>query len=230
MELMLRKIGFKKIYFVPVSGFNGDNLTEKSEKMVWYNGSTVVETLDSIEIDNLSMRPTNMPLRVPICGVYKIGGIGTVVVGTVKTGILKKGMKVIFAPGNLVSEVKSIQIHHKEVSEAIPGDYVGFTVDLDSKSIKRGCVAVDAVNPPSEIETFIAQVRIINHPGVIRVGYTPVISCQTANVACKFEKIEVNNIVHKDEGLKIGNDYIKTGGNASIVMRPTKPIFCEEFS
>ncbi len=104
-------MGYKieKITFVPISGWIGDNMTEPSEKMSWYSGSTLLQALDKLEPPK---RLTDKPLRLPIQDVYKIGGIGTVPVGRVETGVLKAGMIVNFAPTNLTSEVKTVEMHH----------------------------------------------------------------------------------------------------------------------
>lgn len=81
----LKKVGYKpaKIPFIPISGWNGDNMIEKSPNMEWYKGPTLLEALDSV---NPPKRPTEKPLRLPLQDVYKIGGIGTVPVGRVETG------------------------------------------------------------------------------------------------------------------------------------------------
>ena len=128
-------------------------------------------------------------MRIPIQDVYKINGIGTVPVGRVETGILRAGMQVKFAPTGVESEVRSVERHHEVLVEAIPGDNVGFNVrSLSTADIKRGYVAGDSKNsPPSEVENFTAQVIVMNHPGQIQNGYTPVLDCHTAHIACKFE-------------------------------------------
>ena len=107
----LRKVGFKsdKIDFVPISGWLGDNIVEPSENMPWYSGPTLLQALDKIQPPK---RMTEKHLRLPIQDVYKIGGIGTVPVGRVETGILKTGMVVNFAPTNLTSEVKTVEMHN----------------------------------------------------------------------------------------------------------------------
>lgn len=87
-------------------------------------------------------------------------GIGTVPVGRVETGILKPGMVVTFAPVNVTTEVKSVEMHHEALSEALPGDNVGFNVkNVSVKDIRRGNVAGDSKNdPPQEAACFTAQV------------------------------------------------------------------------
>lgn len=94
--------------------------------------------------------------------MYKIGGIGTVPVGRVETGVLKPGMVVTFAPAGLTTEVKSVEMHHEALQEAVPGDNVGFNVkNVSVKELRRGYVAGDSKNnPPRGAADFTAQVNI----------------------------------------------------------------------
>src|SRR5436190_14621843 len=135
----IKKVGFnpKSVAFVPISGWHGDNMIEKSSNMTWfkgwtketkagaYKGFTLLEAIDSIEPP---VRPSDKPLRLPLQDVYKIGGIGTVPVGRVETGIIKAGMVVTFAPANVTTEVKSVEMHHEQLEAGYPGDNVGFNV------------------------------------------------------------------------------------------------------
>lgn len=121
-------------------------MIERSDKMKWYKGPTMLEALDAIKPPK---RPSDKPLRLPLQDVYKIGGIGTVPVGRVETGIIKPGMVVTFAPVNLSTEVKSVEMHHEAMESAQPGDNVGFNVkNLSIKDIRRGMVAGDSKNDP----------------------------------------------------------------------------------
>merc|ERR1711973_518485 len=176
----LKKIGYNpdKVPFIPISGWNGDNMLEKSTNMGWFKGPTLLEALDSIRAPK---RPADKPLRLPLQDVYKIGGIGTVPVGRVETGVLKPGMVCTFAPSNITTEVKSVEMHHEQLKEAVPGDNVGFNIkNVSVKDIRRGHVCGDSKSdPPSNCEDFSAQVIVLNHPGKICQGYTPVLDCHT---------------------------------------------------
>lgn len=227
----LKKVGYNpdKIPFVPISGWHGDNMIEKSTNLSWFKGPTLLEALDAIIPPK---RPVDKPLRLPLQDVYKIGGIGTVPVGRVETGVLKPGMTVSFAPGNVSTEVKSVEMHHEALQEAIPGDNVGFNVKgLSTKDIRRGNVCGDAKNdPPRECENFFAQVIILNHPGQIQNGYCPVLDCHTAHIACKFS--EIKEKVDRRTGTVLEEEpkFVKSGDCAMVTLIPNKPMCVEVFS
>merc|ERR1712032_1488101 len=106
--------------------------------MPWYSGDTVLEALDKIDPPK---RPFDKPLRLPLQDVYKITGVGTVPVGRVETGIIRPGMLVAFAPANITTECKTVEMHHTQMEEAIPGDNVGFNVKgVSVKDVRRGNV------------------------------------------------------------------------------------------
>jgi len=234
LSKFLIKCGYKltdanEIPFVPISGWNGDNMVERSENMKWYKGPILLEALDAIKPPK---RPTDKPLRLPLQDVYKIGGIGTVPVGRVETGILKPGMTVVFAPAGCSTEVKTIEMHHEALESASPGDNVGFNVKgLSIKDIKRGMVAGDIkTDPPQKVASFTAQVIVLDHPNKIMAGYTPVLDCHTSHIACKFNKLlaalEKRTGKTKEENPK----SIKTGDAAIVELVPTKPMCVEAFS
>jgi len=231
----LTKTGYnvEKINFVPISGFNGDNMISKigdsgEDKMPWYKGPCLLEALDMVKAPK---RPVDRPLRLPLQDVYKIGGIGTVPVGRVETGIIKPGMVCTFAPSNVTTEVKSVEMHHESMPQATPGDNVGFNVkNVSVKDIRRGNVASDSKNDPAkEANNFTAQVIIMEHPGQISNGYTPVLDCHTAHIACKFlditEKIDRRTNKKTEDNPK----FVKRNDACKAILEPTKPMCVENF-
>jgi len=227
----LTKVGYKpkKIKFIPISGWNGDNMIDKSANTPWYDGPTLLEALDELKPPK---RPSDKPLRLPLQDVYKIGGIGTVPVGRVETGILKPGMVVTFAPPMISTEVKSVEMHHEALPQALPGDNVGFNVkNVAIGEVRRGNVAGDSKeDPPKGCESFNAQVIVLNHPGEIRAGYSPVLDCHTAHIACKFA--ELNSKMDRRSGkiLEENPKMIKSGDAAMVKMEPSKPMCVESFN
>lgn len=237
----IKKVGYnpKHVPFVPISGFNGDNMVKPSDNCPWYKGwekeiktkttgKTLLEAIDNIEPPS---RPTDKALRLPLQDVYKIGGIGTVPVGRVETGVIKAGSKhlvvafddysctdvrivvVTFAPAGVTTEVKSVEMHHEQLAQGEPGDNVGFNVkNVSVKEIRRGNVAGDSKNdPPKGAESFNAQVIVLNHPGQIGAGYAPVLDCHTAHIACKFS--ELLEKIDRRTGKAIENSpkFVKSG-------------------
>ena len=227
MTKLMKMVGVKtdEVPFIPVSAYNGDNIKTLSGEMPWYKGPTLIQALDNLKVPE---KHTEKPLRLPIQDVYTITGIGTVPVGRVETGILKPNMKVMFEPSHVPGEVKSIEMHHEQMPQALPGDNVGFNVRGVAKNdIKRGDVAGPVDNPPSVAKSFTAQIVVLNHPSVITVGYTPVFHCHTTQTACRFVEL-IKSIDPKTGQTKAEHpDFLKTGDIAVVKLEPTKPMVIE---
>jgi len=248
----MKKVGFKigQCAFVPISGWHGDNMVEPTTNMAWYKGwekevpsadgksvldkkATGMTLKDAVNSINPPTRPNDSPLRLPLQDVYKISGIGTVPVGRVETGIIKPGMVVTFAPGDLSTEVKSVEMHHQEMPDgAKPGDNVGFNIkNVSVKDVKRGNVTSDSKNDPAKTcEFFEAQVIVLNHPGEIHAGYQPVLDCHTAHVACKFDTLLQKIDRRNNKVLEESPKMVKSGDAAMVKMVPSKPMCVEPFS
>ena len=110
VKSILMAIGFDlhSVIFLPLSGLTADNLHKKSDKLVWFNGPSLVQAIDLLPVPQ---RPFDLPLRMPIHACFKISGVGTVALGRIETGKMKPGMKVAFCPGVLVSECRTIEMH-----------------------------------------------------------------------------------------------------------------------
>jgi len=226
---LLKMIGYKieEIPFVPVSAFIGDNVVKKSDKMPWYKGQTLIETLDAYIKE--PEKPIAKPLRLPVQDVYSITGVGTVPVGRVETGVLKVNDTIVFEPSGVKGEVKSIEVHHQQIPEAKPGDNVGFNCrGVNKADVKRGDVVGHPNNPPTVVKEFTAQIIVLQHPTVITKGYTPVFHAHTESVACTISEIIAKVDPRTGAVIQEKPDFIKTGDAAKIKVTPTKPFVIEK--
>ena len=224
---VLKSVAFKmeNIQFIPTSALQGDNVAKKSDKMPWYKGKTLIEMMDEFKEPP---KLDNKPLRIPIQDAFNITGVGLVPVGRVETGVLKVGDKLTFMPTGAVGEVKSIEMHHEQLQQAVPGDNIGFNVrGLARSDVKRGDVAGLSSSPPTVAKEFTAQIVVLNHPTVITVGYTPVFHAHTAQVACRFDKILKQLDPKTGQLLKENPDFIKTGDAAVVKCVPIQPFVIE---
>ncbi|MCK4997594.1 translation elongation factor EF-1 subunit alpha [Candidatus Pacearchaeota archaeon] len=208
--------------FIAASALMGDNIANKSEKMAWYKGPTVLEQIDKFPAPE---KPTGLPMRMPIQDVYDITGIGTVPVGKIETGIMKIGQKVIVLPGRsgtgIEGEVRSIEAHHEQLTEGEAGDNVGINIrGVGKKDMARGDVICDAAKPAPLVEEFEAQVAVINHPTVIAKGYTPVFHVHTAQVPCQFVELIAKLDPASGQVSEEHPDFLKNGDVAIVKIKP----------
>ena len=228
LSQLLKMVGYKPdaISFIPMSAFVGDNIAKPSANTPWYKGQTVLAALNALTEPE---KPTTLPMRLPIQDVYSISGIGTVPVGRVETGIMKKGMKVSFMPANKEGEVKSIEMHHEEIPQALPGDNVGFNVrGIGKGDIRRGDVCGPADVPPTVADEFIAQVVVLHHPSALTVGYTPVFHCHTAQIACTFIELQKKLDPRTGQVKEVNPTFLKTGDAAIVKIKPTQAMVIEK--
>jgi len=253
MKHMLVRVGWKDSFvennvpILPISGWIGDNLIKPSENMPWWKGQDVkvgektihVHTLlDALNnLVQLPERKINASLRVPISGVYKIKGVGDVLAGRVEQGTVKSGDEVIFLPTHTtanpcVGKVFSVEMHHKRVEKAIPGDNVGMNVkNLDKGNMPRTGDVMILKNDASlnTCKNFTAQVQILDIPGEVKIGYSPIGFVRCGRSACRITAI--NWKVGKETGgKKLESPHaLKANEMAEIVFEPMQPLVVDSF-
>jgi elongation factor 1-alpha len=226
---LLKAVGYKnpeKFIFVPTAAFHGEGVVKASDKMKWYTGPVFIQSLDSFTVPE---KPTDKPLRVPVQDVYSITGVGTVPVGRVETGVLKAGETIVFEPAGKTGEVRSIEMHHETIPQAVPGDNIGFNVRGVAKAdIRRGDVAGHPAAPPTVVKEFTARIAVLQHPTAVAAGYTPVFHAHTAQVACTISEISQKLDPKTGEVIQEKPEFIKKGDMATIKVTPTKPMVIEK--
>jgi len=232
LSKLLKSAGYDlaKINFIAGSGWIGENVIRKSDKMPWYKGPTLLEQFD---LFTEPQKPTNLPMRMPIQDVYEITGIGTVPVGKIETGIMKPGQKVIILPARsgrgIAGEVKTVEMHHEALPQAIAGDNVGVNIrGVGKKDIARGDIICDASAPATIAEEFTARIAVINHPTVIAKGYTPVFHVHTAQVPCQFIELKQKIDPRTGQVIQENPDFLKNGDVAIVRIKPIGNLVLEK--
>src|SRR3984893_2388332 len=229
MEKLLKTVGFNisKIRFIPVSGWQGDNLVKKSTNMPWYKGPTLKEALDEFESPP---KPTDKPLRMPLQDVYSITGVGTVPVGRIETGKMKVGEQVIIMPEGLIGEIKTIESHHVQMTEAGSGDNIGVNLrGIGKGEIKRGSVLGPVKDPPTIARAFSAQIFDDIRSLAFEVLYSPVVHAHNAQVAATITEIESKLDPRTGQPTEDKPKSIKTGDSAIVIIKPLRPLCIETF-
>lgn len=255
MALMLQRVGWTKAFvennvaFLPISGWKGDNLMKKSENMPWWKGMDVksvngnvvhVDTLyDCLNnLVEIPKRDANVPYRVPVSGVYKIKGVGDVITGRVEQGTVRPGDEIVFIPTHTPSsactgKVFSIEMHHKSIEQALPGFNCGFNIKGLNKDFlpNTGDIIVKKTDTTFKAVTrFTAQVQVLDHPGELKPGYSPIVFCRTGRSACAIKEIKWK--IGKETGnTKVENPpFIKANEAAEVVFEPAQAFACEPYA
>mmetsp|Transcript_31436 Transcript_31436/g.51046 ORF Transcript_31436/g.51046 Transcript_31436/m.51046 type:complete len:514 (+) Transcript_31436:25-1566(+) len=260
-----KKKGPNLIPVIPISGWEGDNLIVPSKKMPWFNkkgwtattpsgvkvkGETLFQALDQF-VEPVT-RDLTKPLRCPLSGVFKMSA-GTVITGRIEQGELEKEIKtktgvtgtpVKFYPSGLKAKVFSIEAHHRQQAKAVAGDNVGICIKGLPKNVfpKAGEVMTLASESPGvgKTKSFIVNVKIQDHPGKLKVGYTPLVLIRTAKAPCKVAKIlwKVTKASQKQMKSKKDLDnfkendakFVQKGDLAEIEFEPQMPMVVQKLS
>jgi len=253
--LMLTKVGWKKEFItaqvpiIPISGWQGDNLIKKSDKMPWWKGTevsgngkdklTVVTLLDALDkLVQLPARNTTAAMRVPISGIYQIKGAGDVLTGRVEQGTVKPGDEVIFLPTHTAAntcdgKVFSLEMHHKKVGSAEAGDNVGMNIKGLRKENVPHVGDIMILKKDTTLATakkFTAQVQVLTHPGELKIGYSPIAFVRTARSAVKMVQLKWK-VGKETGGKKVENPpHLKANEMAEIVFEPQHPFVVDTFT
>jgi len=254
MKLMLIKVGWpkqfveKRVPIIPISGWCGDNLLEKSKNMPWWEGQKVkiskekgchVTTLkEGLDIFvQPAKRDLDAVMRLPLSGVYKIKGVGDVLTGRVEQGAVKPGEEVKFLPTHTAAnactgKVFTVEMHHKRIEHGAAGDNIGMNVKALNKENMPRVGDVMIYKGDSTLETtknFAAQVQVLDIPGEIKCGYSPIGHVRCGRAACRLVKI--NWKMGKETGGEKaeGVTALKTNDAAEGIFEPQQPMVVDSF-
>jgi len=253
MERMLLRVGWLKgfiadsVPFLPISGWKGDNLITKSTNMPWWKGADIKQGKTTVHVDTIldclekyvtvPERPKSAAARTPISGIYKIKGIGDVLTGRVEQGTVKPGEEVIFLPTHTAStpcdgKIFTVEMHHKSVPQAVSGDNCGFNIKgLKKENMPRvgDVMVLKSDTTINRVKSFTAQIRVLDHPGELKVGYCPIAFVRTGRSAVRMTKLDWK--VGKETGnQKLENPVsLKANEMAQCVFEPQQPFVVDTF-
>jgi bifunctional enzyme CysN/CysC len=181
----LTTIGVEPKLFIPIAAKHGDNIASLSKNMPWWPGPTVLQALDEFKVSEL---PKDQPLRFPVQDVYRFDE-RRILSGRVEAGSIKVGDRLIFAPSNKVSSVKTIERWNvPQRDSATAGESIGITL-TEQIFVERGAVAALETTPPYELTRFKARLFWLGRTP-FRKGKTYKLKLATQEIDCEVEAID----------------------------------------
>ncbi|KAI0723135.1 eukaryotic polypeptide chain release factor 3 [Earliella scabrosa] len=217
------------VTFLPVSAYTGANLKDRVSKDVcsWWDGPSLLEHLDKMPMVD---RKINAPLMMPVSEKYK--DMGTIVVGKIESGHMRKGDTLLLMPNKNLVEVAAIYNEMEdEVQSAFCGDNVRIRLrGVDDEEISPGFVLTSPSTPIHAVRQFEAQLAILDHKNIICAGYTAVMHCHTIS-----EEVTLAALLHyfdKATGRKSKRppQFAKRGQKIVALVETTQPVCVERFA
>lgn len=214
VRVYLDSLGLQPQHIIPMSAREGDMLAARGDKIGWYQGKTLVESLDGFEI---TPPPTARALRFAVQDVYRQDE-KRILVGRVETGIMRKGDKLLFSPTNEMAEISSLEVWppNPDKVEAHAGEVIGITLD-EKIFVERGHIASHEKNPPMLSNVFRARMFWLGHES-LKVGNSYKIRYATHEAMVTVQSIErvinTEDLDHDGDNKEVGRNAV-----AEITLR-----------
>ncbi|OAJ32831.1 hypothetical protein BDEG_28711 [Batrachochytrium dendrobatidis JEL423] len=225
----IKGVGYQKadIDIMPVSGFTGANLKEPLDSAVcdWYTGPTLLYLLDNMIID----RKYSGPLMMPIAD--KMKDMGTVVLGKIESGSVKKGQTIMLMPNRRTAEVTAIMQEDSEITVAMTGDNVRVRLrGVEEDDVMSGFVMCQIKKPVHSVCAFEAQIAIIEYKSIMCAGYSAVMHIHTA-----VEEVSITSLIHmidKKTGRKSKHPpkFVKKGDSVIVRIDVSQSVCAEPYA
>jgi elongation factor 1-alpha len=222
--------------YLPISATQGDNLTQASPRIPWYDGPSLLDALDALPPP---ARPVDQPFRMPIVRTFSVRGVGSVVTGTIESGQVSPGDRIVIVPypgtGFTQAEVKSIESQHQGVVTALAGEDVGILLAKQEKNflarqVKKGAVMASSASPPRAVRRFKAEVRVIDHPSGVRAGYGPCLHVHQAVLPCRVAELLAVVNPHDEARPSLKDACLVNGQTGVVWIETEKPLIIERAS
>eukprot|EP00993_Chasmostoma_nieuportense_P005627 NODE_624_length_2006_cov_216.279404_g580_i0.p1 GENE.NODE_624_length_2006_cov_216.279404_g580_i0~~NODE_624_length_2006_cov_216.279404_g580_i0.p1 ORF type:complete len:616 (-),score=174.24 NODE_624_length_2006_cov_216.279404_g580_i0:107-1954(-) len=207
----LKGIGYhpSTFEFMPLSGFTGANLAQRTEECSWYSGCSLLEALDKAPVPELD---ENEPVRFPIQGKFR--DMGTVVHGMNYSGSFVVGDKLLLLPLKKEVVVEGIMIEGEDVERCFPSDNVHLKLKgADDDDLRVGYVLCEPKRPIHTCTMFTAQLLLLECKNIVTVGYSAVLhlhavveECSLAKLLCTLDK--KGNVIKKSPPFVKGGETV----------------------
>jgi sulfate adenylyltransferase subunit 1 len=221
------KLDIRDVYFIPISALKGDNVVERSHHMPWYNGPTLMYSLEHLHISNdqnfIDPRfPVQYVIRPNRDEFHDYRGYA----GRVAGGVFRTGEEVIVLPSGFSTRIKSIDTMNGSLEMAFPPQSVTLTLE-DDIDISRGDMIGRENNQPIVSQDITAMICWLNEKP-IRPGAKYWIRHTTKEARCIVQdvnyKIDINSLEKK-----YGDKHIGLNEIAEISIRTTQPLFYDSY-
>jgi len=221
------KLEIPDIRYIPISALKGDNVVEKSERMEWYDGSTLLYTLENVHIssdlNHIDSRfPVQWVIRPHSDEYHDFRGYA----GRVEGGVFKPGDEVMALPSGFTSKIKTIEIHDEKVDAAFAPMSVTMTLE-DEIDISRGDMIVKPTNQPEIDQDIELMICWLNPKKLVPNGKYG-IKHTTKDARCIVKevlyKVDVNTLHRVEDDTEIGMNAI-----GRIKIRTTAPLFHDSY-
>jgi len=216
---LLSSFEYSGVEFVPVSAMEGDNVYKPSENMPWYQGPTLIQVLDTIELEPEVAKP----LRFVVQFNYPVDD-EIVTVGRVEAGIINKGDEVVFQPSGVRTRVDKMKALSGEPGAAAAGDSIGVVLKAQPN---RGDVGAHPAHAHTPLTRVLGEVVLLE--GKLKQGDKLQLKCATKKADCTVRQIRER--ISSETGEVLGKDPKEIGENdAATVVFETEPLVAEKFS
>ena len=228
LEAFSAKLETKDVRFIPISALIGDNVVHRSENMDWFEGATLMHTLETVHIasdhNHIDCRfPVQNIIRPQTTEHHDYRGYA----GRIAGGVFKKGDEIMVLPSGFTSKIKSIDTFNGEIEEAFAPMSVAMTLE-DDIDISRGDMIVRENNKPEVSQDIEAMICWMGDSPLKEKGkYALKHTSKDARCMVKEIKYKVDiNTLHRNEADKV----ISSNDIARVTLRTTSPLFIDQYS
>ncbi|TAE21334.1 MAG: GTP-binding protein [Cytophagales bacterium] len=225
---LAKKLNVGEVTFVPISALNGDNVVDRSEKMPWYDGPTLLHHLEMVELSNdtnltLPRFPVQFVIRPQTTELHDYRGYA----GKINSGTFRVGDAVTVLPSGQTSTISRIEFNEADLPEAEAGQSVILHL-ADDIDISRGDLIVASDNQPTVTQTVEGMLCWMDTKE-LKVGSKYVLQVGTARTRCSVREIPYQLNIETYEQVE-DVESLKLNALARVVLRTAQPIAFDPYS